>query len=106
MRAWLSQYGLKIEERDFFDQRFSEIELLDLFGQRSISEFFSWTSPSFRKLELRRDELEDNQLVALMLNEPRFIRRPLIVLNNILLEPSSNVDRVITIITEKIRSLE
>ena len=106
VRAWLLQCDVKIEERDFFNQRFSKFELLDLFGQRPISEFFSWTSPSFRKLDLGRDELDDHQLVELMLSEPKLIRRPLIVLNNTLLEPSSSVDRVISVLTEKLRPLE
>ena len=45
---------------------------------RSPSEFFSWNSPSFKKLGLSREALGDEQLIALMLEEPRLIRRPLI----------------------------
>jgi arsenate reductase-like glutaredoxin family protein len=69
--------GVKLEERDFFAERFSEDELRGLIAHRSTSELFSWNSPSFRKLGLQRSFLDDDQLVAIMLEEPRLIRRPL-----------------------------
>jgi arsenate reductase len=70
--------GIELEERDFFKERFSEEELRQLIGSRSPSDFLSWNSPSFRKLGLRREELTDDQLIGMMLDEPRLIRRPLI----------------------------
>ena len=78
MRAWLSQKGVELDERDFFDDRFSEEELRHLIGERSPSEVFSWNSPSFRKLGIDRESLDDDRLIAMMLNEPRLIRRPLV----------------------------
>ena len=72
------QKGVKLEERDFFQDRFSEGELRSLIGGRSPSEVFSWNSPSFKKLGLTREEVEDDELITLMLEEPRLIRRPLI----------------------------
>ena len=78
MRASLLQTGLDLEERDFFQDRFSERELRSLLGGRSPSELFSWKSPSFRKLGASREDLDDDELVRLMIEEPRLIRRPLI----------------------------
>ena len=72
------QKGIELYERDFFADRLSEEELRGLIGTRPVSEVFSWKSPSFKKLGLSRDELDDDRLVALMLEEPRLIRRPLI----------------------------
>ncbi len=75
----LLQKGAEIiEERDFFQERFSEEELRRLIGSRSAAEVFSWNSPSFKKLGLKREELGDDQLLRLMLEEPRLIRRPLV----------------------------
>ena len=65
------------EERDFFKEPFTEQELRDLIGEHSPSEVFSWSSPSFKKLGLNRDDLGDDRLIQLMLDEPRLIRRPL-----------------------------
>ena len=70
--------GVTLSERDFFDDRFSERELRDLISGRSPSDVFSWKSPSFRKLRIARESLCDYRLVAMMLDEPRFIRRPLV----------------------------
>lgn len=106
MRAWLSQSGVQLEARDFFEERFSEEELRALIGRRPVSELFSWASPSFRKLGLDRAALGDDQLVAMMLDEPRLVRRPLIVVNGELLDPMSGVDRIVTALDERLRALE
>lgn len=75
----LLQKGAEIvEERDFFQERFSEDELRRLIGGRSLAEVFSWNSPSFKAMGLKREELDDGQLLRLMLDEPRLIRRPLV----------------------------
>lgn len=102
MRAWLSQKGLEHELRDFFECRFSEAELLGLIGNHPVREFFSWASPSFRKLGVKRHDLDDDQLISLMINEPRLIRRPLIVIGGKLLRPISGVAGIISAIEEQL----
>ena len=42
------------------------------------SEMFNFRSPSFNKLGLERDKLSDNDLIELMLKEPRLVRRPVV----------------------------
>ena len=78
MKAELSQGGIEFDERDFFAEPFTVDELRDLIGVRPVSDFFSWRSPSFRKLGLDRDTLNDDRLLELMVEEPRLVRRPLI----------------------------
>ena len=77
MRASLLQKGVELEERDFFQDRFSEDELRSLKGDTPVTELFSWNSPSYKKLGLKREDLDDEQLISMMLEEPRLIRRPL-----------------------------
>ena len=72
------QKGVELYERDFFADPLSEEGLRGLIGTRPVSEVFSWNSPSFKKLGVSREDLDDDRLVALMLEEPRLIRRPLI----------------------------
>lgn len=79
MKAELSQAGIEYEERDFFADPFTADELKEAIGPRPVSDFFSWRSPSFRKMGLNRDELSDDKLLSLMVEEPRLIRRPLIM---------------------------
>ncbi len=78
MRAELSQAGFELLERDFFKDTFSRDELIEIIGSRNPEEFFSFRSPSFRKLGVEREDLKDDELIDLMLQEPRLIRRPLI----------------------------
>ena len=79
MKAELSQAGIEFDERDFFAEPFTEDELRVVIGTRPVSDFFSWRSPSFRKMGLDRDSLSDDKLLELMVAEPRLIRRPLIL---------------------------
>ena len=72
------QEGASLEERDFFEDRFTEEELRGLIGDGAAVNFFSWNSPSFKKLGLSRDDLTDDDLVRLMAEEPRLVRRPLV----------------------------
>ena len=74
----LSQEGVEVEERDFFRDPFSEDELRGLLKGDPPSEIFSWRSPSVKKLGLDRDALSDDDLVRLMVEEPRLVRRPLL----------------------------
>lgn len=41
----------------------------------------SMKSPSFRALNLDVEKLSDEKIIALMIQEPRLIRRPLIVID-------------------------
>ena len=78
------QAGLEVEERDFFQDPFSETELRALLGGRSPADIFSWKSPSFRKMGIDRDSLDDDRMIALMLEEPRLIRRPITAIGDTL----------------------
>ncbi len=79
MKAELSQSGIELDERDFFADPFTTEELRDLIGDAPVSDYFSWRSPSFRKLGLNREDMSDNRMLELMTEEPRLIRRPLIM---------------------------
>ena len=85
MRASLLQAGAELEERDFFADRLSEPELRELLAGRSAADFFSWNSPSFKRMGLTRECLDDDRLVAMMVEEPRLIRRPLLAVGEELL---------------------
>ncbi len=71
-------------ERDFFQDPFSESELRALIGTRPPANLFSWRSPSFRKMGIARASLDDERMIALMLEEPRLIRRPILAVGDTL----------------------
>jgi len=72
------QKKVDINERDFFRNPFNRGEIEELLKGNSASEMFNFKSPSFKHLGLKRDKLSDNELINLMLQEPRLIRRPVV----------------------------
>ncbi len=69
---------MNFEERDFFKDEFSEEELRELLGDTPPTDIFSWRSPSARPLNLDREVVSPDELIRLMAEQPRLIRRPLI----------------------------
>ena len=69
---------MNFEERDFFRDGFTEEELRELLGDTSPFDIFSWRSPSARTLKLDREKVSADELIRLMVEQPRLIRRPLI----------------------------
>lgn len=67
-----------INDRDFFKDTFSRDEITNLLAGRPASEMFNFSSPSFKKLGMNRDALNDAQMIDLMLKEPRLVRRPVV----------------------------
>jgi arsenate reductase len=81
----LLQNGAQLEERDYFKDPFSESEIRELAQSDSISAMFSSRSPSLKKLGLADKELSEEEMVSLMLQEPRLVRRPLVLMDGKLL---------------------
>ena len=70
------QKGLALEERDYFKDPLSSEELQELAALSSLSDLFAWRSPSFKKLGLVAAEVSEDEMLRLMLEEPRLLRRP------------------------------
>jgi len=50
----------------------------ELLQGRPSSEMFNFRSPNFKKTGLKREDLNDEQMIDLMLKEPRLVRRPVV----------------------------
>ena len=74
----LSQKKVEINDRDFFKTPFTRAEIEALLQGKPASEIFSFRSPSFKALGLDQAKLADDDLINLMLKEPRLIRRPIV----------------------------
>lgn len=66
-------------ERDFFRDRLSPAEIRALAAMSSADALFAWNSPSAKEYRGRRGQLSDEELFGLMSQEPRLIRRPVLV---------------------------
>ena len=71
------QNGLEVTDRDFFKETFSELEIRELAAMVGTENIFARRSPSLKKLSLVDKELSDDEMVNLMLQEPKLVRRPL-----------------------------
>jgi arsenate reductase-like glutaredoxin family protein len=69
---------VEINERDFFKTPFTREEIKALLQGKPATDMFSFRSPSFKALGLDQAKLSDNDLINLMLKEPRLIRRPIV----------------------------
>ena len=71
------QNGLEVTDRDFFKETFSESEIRELAAMAGTENIFARRSPSLKKLSLADKELSDDEMINLMLQEPKLVRRPL-----------------------------
>jgi arsenate reductase-like glutaredoxin family protein len=86
----LLQKGLEITERDFFKDTLSEAEVRDLAAVAGTENIFARRSPSLKKMGLADRELSDDEMVKLMLQEPKLVRRPLLKVGDKLMVGGGN----------------
>jgi len=75
----LAHHRVAFEAREIFRQPLSAAEIRDLLRRSSLEEIFSWRSPTARARGLQPGSLSEEEAIRLMTEEPRLIRRPLIV---------------------------
>ena len=78
----LSQTEFTLIEKDFFVEMFTEESLRSLLGQVPARAAFASKSPMVKKLGLNLDTLRDDELIKLMVGEPRLIRRTIVVIDD------------------------
>ena len=78
----LAHNGLAFQTRDIFREPLSAEELRALAAHASLTELFSWRSPTARARGLQPGGLGDTQMLELMQAEPRLVRRPLVLAGN------------------------
>ena len=84
------QNGLEVVDRDFFKETFNETEIRELAAMVGTENIFARRSPSLKKLGLADKELSDDDMVNLMLQEPKLVRRPLLKVGNKLMVGGSS----------------
>ena len=71
------QSGAQISERDFFKETLSEEETREWASLVGIEQIFARRSPSLKQMGLADKELSADEIVRLMLQEPKLVRRPM-----------------------------
>jgi arsenate reductase-like glutaredoxin family protein len=75
----LAHHGIEFQARDIFKTPLTPEEIQELAAHASVTELFSWRSPTARAQKLQPGSLSDAELVRLMAAELRLIRRPLVL---------------------------
>ncbi len=78
------QQGIEVSERDYFKEPLSEGEVRELAGLASVYQIFARRSPRLKQMGLAGQDLSDDEMVALILQEPKLVRRPLIRVGDLL----------------------
>ena len=75
------QAGIQFDDRDFFRRRFNAEELKDLLGDRSPRTIFNFKAATFKKSGIDEASLADEDLTRMLVEEPRYFRRPIVVVD-------------------------
>ena len=77
----LNELGIDFEKHEYFKQRFTQDELKALLQRigKSPGDVLSTRSRPYKDLELAGKSLSDDDLIALMIEHPQLIKRPLTV---------------------------
>ncbi len=71
------QNDLEISERDYFKEPLNEEEVREMAAMAGIDQIFAKRSPSLKNMGLAGQELSEDEMVRLMLQEPKLVRRPM-----------------------------
>ena len=71
------QNEMSLEERDYFKEPLTEEEVREMAGIAGINQIFAKRSPSLKQMELAGKDLSEDEMVQLMLQEPKLVRRPI-----------------------------
>ena len=90
----LNAANIDFEKREFFKEKFTREELEDVLQSTGLTldDIVSKRSTPYRELGLAEKDLSDDELIALMLEEPRLIRRPIVVGESDVLVGSKSAD--------------
>lgn len=79
-KAWLTQHQIEYKERHIFKDTPNINELMDIIKltKEGVKEILATRSESFKKLDMDIEDLRVSEVLELMHNEPRLLRRPIL----------------------------
>lgn len=79
-KAWLKQNHVDYEERHLFKETPDLDELLDIIKltHEGIKDILATRSETFKKLNVNLDDLKVSEVLQLLHDEPRLLRRPIL----------------------------
>jgi nitrogenase-associated protein len=83
-KKWLVSAGLMLIVHDLLQEPWKENrqKLRGFFGSMPVKDWFNPSAPDIKNGLLKPDQLDEQQAIELMVNQPLLIRRPLIEIEN------------------------
>lgn len=83
-KAWLSEMGVKYEERHLYKNPPTSEELLEIIKKTSngTEELLSTRSQMFKNLDVDIENLKVSELLEMLSREPRLLKRPILTDGN------------------------
>jgi len=81
----LLQKGMSVKERDYFSDALSEGEILEMASNAGMTNIFAWRSPSLKQKGVAGKDLSDNEMLNLIMEEPKLLKRPIVRIGDKLL---------------------
>lgn len=77
----LKESGVDYERREYFKDRFSKDELRTLLEQNNLTvqDVISTRSTPYKQHDLANRDLTDDEILDLMIEDPRLLRRPIVI---------------------------
>lgn len=95
----LEDAGADFETVDYFEEPLSKETLRSIFSRLDvpIREAVRWDEPVARKLDLRKRDLTDDELINLMAKHPDLLQRPIVVSGKraVLARPAEKLDALL-----------
>ncbi|WP_077615665.1 Spx/MgsR family RNA polymerase-binding regulatory protein [Caenibacillus caldisaponilyticus] len=79
-KAWLKQHHIDYEERHIFKEAPGKDELMEIIKltKEGVKEILATRSETFKKLDIDIEELRVSEVLQLLHDEPRLLRRPIL----------------------------
>jgi len=77
----LKESGVDYERREYFKERFTKDELRTLLEQNNLTvqDVISTRSTPYKQHDLANRDLTDDEILDLMIEDPRLLRRPIVL---------------------------
>lgn len=77
----LTDSGLEYERREYFKDRFTAAELRQLLETQNltVADIISTRSTPYKEHDLANRQLTDDEIIDLMVEDPRLLRRPIVI---------------------------
>ena len=76
---------MSVKERDYFSDPLSEGEIRDMASNAGMTNIFAWRSPSLKQKGVAGKDLSDNEMLNLIMEEPKLLKRPIVRIGDKLL---------------------